>query len=217
MSKNELQSATALMSASDDGWNAPIDESNGGRTIVGELLRYDDKTWYVGKGKEPFAVEGNHFLALAVNAGWKIWQDGKPVEFVREIDGRYPLREELGHLDETKWEVRDGEASDPCQDSREVLLIHATSFAEYTFCTATVGGRSAVDRLKSSVRNARRVDPDVVPMVTLGWEPMPTKHGKKTKPLFRVVGWRHPKAGVISAGGGGGGGMNDPIPFAPSF
>ena len=193
----------------DDGWNSPIDDDTGGRQIQGTLLRYDDKQWFAGKEKTVIP-NGTSFIVLAIMTGWKRWEKGKVVEFVTEIDGHYPKRHELGYDDERAWECGpDDKPTDPWQNSREGLLIDQHTFAVYTFCTASVGGRSAVDDLKNAVRNARLLRPGVVPVVSLEWQVMDTKYGRKSKPYFKIVDWSVPGAEATAIAHDKGG-MNDP-------
>jgi hypothetical protein len=210
---NKANTGTAMQAHTpvNDGWNSPIDDDTGGRQIDGTLLRYDDKQWLVGKEKTVIP-NGTRFIVLGIKTGWKRWENGNVVEFVTEIDGHYPRRQELGYEDESAWECGpDDKPTDPWQNSREGLLIDPHTCAAYTFCTASAGGRSAVDDLKNAVRNARRLRPGVVPVVSLEWQVMDTKYGRKSKPYFKIVDWSIPGAEVTAIAHDSGG-MNDPIP-----
>ncbi|MET0705306.1 MAG: hypothetical protein ABWY82_00465, partial [Tardiphaga sp.] len=152
---NNTDTGTAMQAHKpvDDGWNSPIEDEGAGRQIQGTLLRYDDKQWFTGKEKTVIP-NGTRLIALDIKKGWKRWGNGKVVEFVTEIEGHYPKRHELGHDDERVWECGPGDKpTDPWQNSREALLIDPHTCAAYTFCTASGGGRSAVDDLKNAVRN----------------------------------------------------------------
>src|SRR6516164_8821685 len=209
---NDTDTGTAMKAYTlvDDGWNSPIDDDTGGRQIDGTLLRYDDKQWFAGKEKTVIP-NGTRYIALGIKAGWKRWENGKVVDFVTEIDGHYPKRHELGYDDESTWECGpDDRPDDPMKNSREVLLIDPHTCAAFTYCCATAGGRSAVDDLKNAVRNARRLRPGVVPLVSLEWQVMPTKFGMKSKPYLRIVDWSIPGAEMIAIAHDSGG-MNDRI------
>jgi hypothetical protein len=197
---NNADTGTAMQTYTpvDDGWNSPIDDDGAGRQIQGTLLRYDDKQWFAGK-ERTVIPNGSRYIALGIKKGWKRWENGKVVDFVTEIDGHYPKRHELGYTDESKWECGpDDEPADPLQNSREVLLMDPHTCTACTFCTASAGGRSAVDDLKNAVRNARRLRPGVVPLVSLEWQVMPTKHGMKSKPYLKIVDWSVPGAEVAA-------------------
>ena len=208
---NDTDTGTAMKAYTlvDDGWNSPIDDDTGGRQIDGTLLRYDDKQWFAGKEKTVIP-NGTRYIALGIKAGWKRWENAKVVDFVTEIDGHYPKRHELGYTDESKWECGpDDKPTDPLQNSREVLLIDPHTCAAYNFCTASAGGRSAVADLKNAVRNARRLRPGVVPMISLEWQVMPTRYGMKSKPYLKIVDWSIPGAEVTAIAHDGSA-MNDP-------
>jgi hypothetical protein len=209
---NNTDTGTAVQAYTpgDGGWNSPVDDDTSGRQIEGTLLRFDDKQWFAGKEKSVIP-NGTRFIALGIKAGWKRWENGKVVDFVTEIDGHYPKRHELGYDDESTWECGpDDRPDDPMKNSREVLLIDPHTCATFTYCCATAGGRSAVDDLKNTVRNARRLRPGVVPLVSLEWQVMPTKFGMKSKPYLRIVDWSIPGAEMIAIAHDSGG-MNDRI------
>lgn len=193
---NNTDTGTAIQAHKpvDDGWNSPIDSDTSGRQIQGTLIRFDDKQWYSGKEKAVIP-NGTRVIVLGIKAGWKRWENGNVVEFVTEIDGHYPKRHELGYDDQSVWECGpDDKPADCWQNSREALLIDPHTCAAYTFCTASAGGRSAVDDLKNAVVNARRLRPGVVPMISLEWQVMPTRYGMKSKPYLKIVDWSIPGA-----------------------
>jgi hypothetical protein len=211
---NSTDSGTAIQpyTPDDDGWNSSIDDDTSGRQIQGTLLRFDDKQWSTGKEKTPVPT-GTCLIALDIRQGWKRWEDGKVAEFVTEIGGHYPKRHELGHTDETLWECGpDDKPSDPWQNSREVLLMNPHTCEAFTFCSASAGGRSAVDALRTAVRNARRLRPGVVPLISLEWQPMPTKFGMKSKPYLKIVDWSVPGAETLAIANDDTSGMHDLIP-----
>ena len=199
MDRNSTNSSTAVrvIPPSDGGWNSPIDDDTSGRQIEGALLRFDNG-WSTGKEKTPIA-NGTRQVALGIKTGWKRWENGKVVEFVSEINGHYPKRDELGHDDQELWEPGPGgEPFDPWQNSREVLLMDPLTCVALTFCTASAGGRSAVDDLKNAVRNGRRLRPGVVPLISLESQAMPTRYGMKSKPYLKIVDWSVPGAEVTA-------------------
>ena len=108
MDRNSTNSSTAVrvIPPSDGGWNSPIDDDTSGRQIEGALLRFDN-AWSTGKEKTPIA-NGTRQVALGIKTGWKRWENGKVVEFVSEINGHYPKRDELGHDDQELWEPGPG-------------------------------------------------------------------------------------------------------------
>jgi hypothetical protein len=173
---------------------------NSPHSIRGTLLTFADRQYLAGVGKYRTEVPlGTRFIVLETNAGWRRWERGKIVEFVTEINGRYPMRHELGHTDERAWGPGPGgKPSDPWQDCREALLLREIDLAEYTFAIATGGGRVAVDALRNSMANARLLRPDQFPIIELEWRPMNTAFGTKSKPDLRIVGWWMPKQATLA-------------------
>jgi hypothetical protein len=129
---------------------------------------------------------------MATTALWVRWQDGKPVEYrVREPGRALPFRDELGYDDKSEWETgRNGEPQDPWKNTRLVHLVDPETAEAFTFSTSSMGGRSAVADLGDQIGRMRAAHPDAVPVVELRAAEMPTKHGRKSKPVFKVVGWK---------------------------
>jgi len=61
---------------------------------------------------------------------------------------------------------------------------------DFTFSTSSYGGRAAVSDLGEQITRMRLVHADAVPIVELSAMEMPTKYGPKSKPVFKVVGWK---------------------------
>jgi hypothetical protein len=173
---------------------------NSPHQLRGTLLTFADRLYLAGTGVGRTEVPiGTRFIVLEVRAGWRRWADGRIVEFVAEIDGRYPQRQQLGHDDQRAWGPGPGgKPADPWQDSREVVMVREVDLAEFTFCTATGGGRAAVDALRNSMANARVLRPDQFPIIELQWRQMNTAFGTKSKPDLRIVGWWRPEQTAIA-------------------
>ena len=174
----------------DDGWNDAANEA-GERMIRGTILRFADWRWTAGKERTEIEI-GTRLVALATAAMWVRWEDGKPVEHrVRQPGQRLPERDELGHDDEDEWEVGpDGEPQDPWQNTRLVYLVDPETAEAFTFSTSSYGGRGAVnDSRRSDRAHAHGPSRRGADRRAAGGE-MPTKYGRKSKPLFKVVGWK---------------------------
>ena len=172
-----------------DGWDDAAAEA-AERTIRGQLLKFADWRWTVGKEATPIR-DGTKLVALATSAMWVRWENGKPVEYrMREPGRRLPDREELGYDDESQWESPNGEPQDPWRNTRLVYLVDPQTAEAYTFSTSSWGGRSAVTDLGDQIVRMRSVHPDAVPIVDLRSAEMPTKYGRKSKPLFKIVSWK---------------------------
>jgi hypothetical protein len=211
MAKKHSNTTTA--STDSGSFNSPVDAGSG-HQITGALVSFCDKEYHTGSGlgREAMPLE-TELIAVATRAGWKRWQDGKVVKFVEVTDdGFYPKRGDLGDTDQTKWECGPGdEPADPWQDSREVDLVNADDYAKYTFCIASMGGRVAVDALREAMEYARRFRPGQYPIVSLQWKKWPTKHGMKSRPSLKIVGW-FPPAATAASRIAAQGDLNDLIP-----
>jgi hypothetical protein len=186
-----MQQRPAAVPPTDDGWGDAAAEASE-RTIRGTLLKFADWRWTAGKEATPVA-DGTKLVALATVAMWVRWENGKPSgEYrMREPGRRLADREELGHLDESLWS-RDpnGEPQDPWQNTRYVYLVDPSTAAAFTFSTSSWGGRGAVSDLGDQISRMRTVHADAVPIVELRAAEMPTKYGRKSKPVFKIVGWK---------------------------
>jgi hypothetical protein len=194
MQKHDQDKALTVPAA-DDGWNDAAAEA-AERTIRGTLLKFADWKWYAGK--EATEVEiGTKLVALATAAGWVRWEDNKPAEHrMRSSGHRLPDREELGYDNQDDWEAGpSGEPKDPWQNTRWVYLVDPQTAEAFTFTTSSWGGRGAVIDLGDQITRMRTVHPDAVPIVELRAAEMPTKFGRKSKPVFKVVGWRTASGG----------------------
>src|SRR5262245_11196466 len=183
----------------DDGWSDAASEA-AERTIRGTLLKFADWRWTSGKEATP-VEDGTKLVALATTAGWVRWENGKPAEYrMRQPGRRLPDREELGHDDESEWEEGPGgDPKDPWQNTRWVYLVDPVTAEAFTFTTSSWGGRGAVTELGDQIARMRSVHPDAVPIVELRAAEMPTKYGRKSKPVFKVVGWKSASGGEQAA------------------
>ena len=137
------QQALAKPPPATDGWDDAAAEA-AERTIRGQLLKFADWRWTVGKEATPIQ-DGTKLVALATLAMWVRWEDGKPAGYrMREPGRRLPDREELGYDDESKWESPNGEPQDPWRNTRLVYLVDPQTAEAYTFSTSSWGGRGAV-------------------------------------------------------------------------
>jgi len=179
----------------DDGWDDAAGEASE-RTIRGKLLKFGDWRWTVGK-EGTVIKDGTRLVALATVAMWVRWEEGRPVEqIIRRLGERLVEREKLSHTDEREWPTGPGnEPQDPWQNTRLIYLVDPDSAEAFTFSTSSYGGRGAVIELGDTIARMRSAHPDAAPIVELRAAEMPTKHGKKSKPVFKIVGWKNPNVG----------------------
>jgi hypothetical protein len=185
-----MSAQVQISPAGDDGWNDAANEASG-RTIRGKILKFADWRWTSGKEGTEVPI-GTRLVALATVACWVRWESGKPAEHrMRQPGQPLPERDELDHLDQDAWESGlSGEPQDPWQNTRYVHLVDPTTAEAYTFSTSSYGGRGAVSDLGDQIARMRTVRADAVPIVELQAAEMPTKWGRKSKPVFKVVSWR---------------------------
>jgi hypothetical protein len=187
--QHDTTANTALTTAGGDGWDAAAAEA-AERQIRGTLLKFAD--WHWTAGKEAAAIEtGTRLIALATAAMWVRWEGGRPAEYrMREPGRRLSDRAELGYEDEGEWEAGpSGEPQDPWRNTRLVYLVDPHTAEAFTFSTSSWGGRGAVTDLGDQIMRMRAVHTDAVPIVELQAAEMPTRFGRKSKPVFKVVGW----------------------------
>jgi hypothetical protein len=174
----------------DDGWSDAAAEANE-RTVRGTLLKFADWNWTRGKETEP-VKRGTQFIAIGTAAAWVKWQGNKPVQTrLREPGMKMLEREELGDLDKGQWEVGpDNAPRDPWRNTRFVYLIDPHSAEALTFSTSSFGGREAVVNLGDAIARMRLAHPSALPIVALEAAPMITRYGRKSKPTFKIMGWK---------------------------
>jgi hypothetical protein len=174
-------------SISNDGWNEAANESNE-RILRGDLLKFSEGHWMSGTDLMPAGIR---LVAMGTAATWVKWEDGAPTRNIARQPGQPKLeREELGDLDESKWEPGpDGSPRDPWRFTRYVYLMRPETAAAYTFSTSTWGGRDAVTDLASAIQTYRFARPGASPVVELAAKQKKTKFGQKWNPHFKVVDW----------------------------
>jgi len=173
-----------------DGWSDVAAEANE-RVLRGTLLKFADSNWTRGKETEP-VKRGTQLVAIGTAAAWALWRNGKPVEYrMREPGTKMPDREELGDLDKALWEVGpDQVPRDPWRNTRFVYLDDPHSAEAFTYSTSSWGGREAVINLGDAIARMRLAHPNAMPIVALEAAPMVTRYGRKSKPTFKIVGWK---------------------------
>jgi len=176
----------------DDGWSDAAAETSG-RAIQGTLIRFNDWKWRAGKDDKALP-DGTRLVAVKTAAAWVRWENQRPVETITREKGKpFPEREDLSMWeDKSAWPTgMSGDKEDPWRNTRYVYLISPDTMEAYTFSTSSAGGRNAVRDLGDNIARVRKMrgNPNLVPLVELSAEVMPTKFGKKSKPVFKIVEW----------------------------
>jgi hypothetical protein len=172
-----------------DGW---ADAANTSNPIKGTIVRCNDGQWL--RGKESTPINGSQWLALSTRSCWTRWQGNRPERYLFREPGRdLPERDELGDLDQDKWEAGPGggEKRDPWQHAAFLYLANEASAELLTFSTSTFGGRGAIRDLAEQIGLMRGAHPRAVPLVELVNRPVSTRYGRKVWPHLKVVGWRN--------------------------
>jgi hypothetical protein len=157
---------------------------------LGKLLKFTKGRFYIGDDEIP---QGREYIAHTNQwiRGWVKFVDGKPTEkrIGRAIDDfKMPNREELGDLDQSKWE-RDpsGNPQDPWSRQSYLPLEDAEIGEIVIFVTGSHGGRGAIGSLcDAAAQNHQRGQPRIRLGVTS------YKHrtyGRIEVPHFTIVGW----------------------------
>jgi hypothetical protein len=173
-----------------DGFDTVPDESRG--VIRGEIVRYLDGHYVIGK-TEP--ADGRELVVTGVTTAWVKWRGKEGKHRITEPGQYHPERDELGDLDQSNWEIGlDDRPKDPWQDTRYLYLVDPRTGEEFTFITASAGGRKAVGDLASQIRNFRQGNPGAVPVARLESTTWKTKFGVKPRPSFKIIGWKRGRA-----------------------
>jgi hypothetical protein len=174
------------MNVLSDGWALVPEET--GSLLRGELLKFANSVYTLGKGSlDP----NSEWLVLGVLPLWACWQDGKMVDH-KAAGPNQPLasRETLSRLDKSKWpRNKNGDPQDPWRNTRYLYLLNRETGAEATFTTETVGGRRAISDLSRAIKNKRKLEPDMCPVIvckTIEWD---VGYGPSLRPHFEIGDW----------------------------
>ena len=168
------------------------------RNIVGDLLLFTKFGEWVHGRDRALLPKGTVLAAhmQTLTAGWICWQDGQIADQrmgpVR--DGFVPpKREELGMLDQQKWDsFDDGKPSDPWRLSNNLVMSDLETEALFTFSTSSKGGLSAIGELCKVYGKRVRSSPNEVPSVEFGmssYQHPDPKVGEVRIPVLKIVGW----------------------------
>jgi hypothetical protein len=190
----------------------------------GSFLKFAKGDWTLGEDEKEVPA-GIRFVANLeeYHRGWVRWWDGKPTEhrIGRVVDRhRVPPREELGELDESKWETEpNGLRRDPWTRTVYLALRDISNDEVICFTSSSDGGRKAVAKLADRYDRFRHRFKAKMPVVCLGsGSYQHSTYGKILKPVFRIVGWAYwddetaaDPDGALQAQNAAE--MNDEIPF----
>jgi len=161
--------------------------------IAGDMVTFNKGLWIRGKDKNPVPIEALFISNLDEGyRGMVRWFDGKPVDYrIGRISEGFPmpLRDELGHEDETKWETnQSGAPKDPWQPTYR-LVMRDSNGELVTFVGSSWGARRGLQQLYGRFDRERK-GPTLWPVVRLTTEHYPNKTwGPIPEPRFTIIGW----------------------------
>src|SRR6266536_2673452 len=156
---------SAPPTTSDNPW---IDAAAEAAGDLGKILKFNKGKWLVGDDVVPLGTE---FIAHVdqIGSGWARFVDGVATgRRIGLLADRYrvPLREELGDLDQSKWErSSNGEPRDPWALQWYLPLLPLGGDELHTFITGSNGGDGAIRTLCGAY--GRRVAAGLLPIVAL--------------------------------------------------
>ncbi len=167
------------------------------RSIVGTLLRFNKGDYYAGTQDEEIPL-GTRFAAImnSLMVGWVCWQGNVPIEqqMGPVCEGHQPKRRnELGDLDEDKWERDDeGEPRDPWAFTNYLVMRRIEDSELFTFTTTSKGGLGAIGELCKAHGKHIRQRPDQDPVIELdagSYLHRDRARGRIKIPVFTIVDW----------------------------
>jgi hypothetical protein len=171
-------------------WGQAVQAANA--AMPGSYLFFKKGDWLVREEE----VSGKELIAnpFEIYYGFQYWRDQTPgdVQMVR-IDQLHlrPRREELGDLDQDKWETGlDGQPKDPWTPTVRLILKDPETQELFVFSSSSYGGRGAVNGFCAEYDKDRLRFPGQMPIVCLASEAYQHKrYGKVENPRFKIVGW----------------------------
>jgi len=161
-------------------------------------LAYVKGKWKLGRDK--IEVNGTQWAARVdwTLGGWVRWFDGRITDYrLGYVADRYmpPKRDELGDLDEEKWEWGNY-GRDPWQLAWSLPLFNQVSGEEVLYSTDTMGGKDALAALLTAY--ADRVDSSpadgkILPVIELGTSSYRhPQRGEIHVPVLDIIDWAAP-------------------------
>jgi hypothetical protein len=168
-------------------------EEDKASALVGDMLLFNKGLWTRGEDKRTVSADERFMCNLdEAYRGMVRWADGKPVEYLigRIVDGfQMPLRDQLGHQDENKWETdKAGNVRDPWQPTYRLVMQDAKREL-LTFVGGSWGARRGLQSLFGDFARANKGN-GIWPVVSLGTEHRHHKtYGIVLEPQFCIVTW----------------------------
>jgi hypothetical protein len=176
-------------------WREAVNDEIGAN--FGTFLKFAKGDWLLGEEGKKVPADARFIANLhEYYRGWVRWWEGKPTEHLigRVVDRfRVPPREELGDLDESKWETEpNGARRDPYARTCYLAMRDLSNEEIVCFTSSSDGGRRAVARLAERYDRLRHRHKAKFPVVRLDSEAYQHRtYGKILKPVLRIVDWTY--------------------------
>jgi hypothetical protein len=150
-------------------WREAVNDEVG--ASFGAFLKFTKGDWTLGEDGKKVPEQARFVVCMdECYRGWVRWHDGKPTDHLigRVVDRHHvPRREELGDLDESKWETADnGARRDPWQRTVYVAMRDLNTDEIVCFTSSSDGGRKAVAKLLDRYDRLRHRHKAKMPVVT---------------------------------------------------
>jgi hypothetical protein len=179
-------------------WREAANEEQG--ASFGTLLKFVKGDWLIGEEQEPVAPTATFIVNMEEYwRGWIKWLDKEPVDhrIGRVVDRhRVHLREELGDLDQSRWETdANGVPRDPWQRVSYLVMRNTSNDDIVTFTSTSDGGRKAVAKLADRYDRLRRKHLGKMPVVGssaggVGEGRLPGRLDLETAPMTKAANRR---------------------------
>src|SRR5262249_53649681 len=131
-------------------WREAVNDEVGAN--FGTFLKFAKGDWTLGEEGKTVPAQARFVVCMVeCYRGWVRWWDSKPTDHLigRVVDRhRVPRREELGELDESKWETaNNGARRDPWARTVYLAMRDVSSDEIICFTSSSDGGRKAVAKL----------------------------------------------------------------------
>jgi hypothetical protein len=187
----------------------------------GEYLKFAKNHWTSGKDEEP--MDGKELVADLTNLmiGCRRWENKKITDQHAGLvaDGyRPPQRNDLGDLDESKWEVdANGKRKDRWVYGFYLQLVDPVTGEAYVWTASSHGAKQEIGNFVRAFTKQRKKNPAyTVPVVKLASDYYRHKdYGRVDVPKLEIVDWRSSEtvAAIPAPDGSDDAEMNDAIPF----
>lgn len=162
---------------------------------TGDFLKFSKGEWL--KGQNDDEVELGKLLAAnmeELSIGWIRWEDKKPVERRLGLLAQAykpERREDLGHLDQTQWEVdKDNKPQDPWSFTNELPVADPETGEQMVISMSSKGGIGCIGNLCKAFAKGRGANPGLVPVIELARDSYKHKeYGKTYVPVLNITDW----------------------------